>query len=37
MAFAQVLDLRERPLIENVQNESLLELEPVAFVKLFMT
>lgn len=37
MIFAQGLDLRARPLIKNVQNESLLELEPVAFVKLFMT
>ena len=37
MAFAQVLDLCARPLLKNVQNEALLELEPVAFVKLFMT
>ena len=32
MVFAQVLDLGTGPLLKVVQNEALLELEPVAFV-----
>ena len=32
MAFAQVLDLRVGPSLKDVQNEALLELEPVDFV-----
>lgn len=32
MAFAQVLDFRIGPSLKDVQNEALLEVEPVAFV-----
>ena len=32
MAFPQVLDLRTGPLQKSVQNEALLELEPMVFV-----
>ena len=32
MAFAQVLDFLICPSLNDVQNEALLELEPVAFV-----
>ena len=32
MVFAQVLELSAGPLLKIVQNEALLELEPVVFV-----